>query len=63
MDNDEKNVNNTADPNRNYKDSVFVDLHSNDKILSEQAVIDIYNALFCSLKSFYCYCYVWVFIS
>ena len=45
MDNDEKNVNNTADPNRNYKDSVFVDLHSKDKILSEQAVIDIYNAL------------------
>ena len=31
--------------NRNYKDSVFVDLHSEDKLLRKQAVIDIYNAL------------------
>ena len=40
-----ENSNNESTPNRNYKDSVFVDLHSEDKILKEQAVIDIYNAL------------------
>ena len=33
------------EPNKNYKDSVFVDLHSEDKLLRKQAVIDIYNAL------------------
>lgn len=32
-------------PNREYQDSVFVDLHSNDEILREEAVMDIYNAL------------------
>lgn len=32
-------------PNREYKDSVFVDLHSKDEILKEEAVMDIYNAL------------------
>ena len=42
---DKRNLNNEATPNRNYKDSVFVDLHSEDKILKKQAVIDIYNAL------------------
>ena len=31
--------------NRKYKDSVFVDLHSKDELLKEQAVKDIYNAL------------------
>lgn len=36
---------NEMTPNREYKDSVFVDLHSKDELLREDAVIDIYNAL------------------
>jgi len=38
-------VSNILTPNREYKDSVFVDLHSKDEILREDAVMDIYNAL------------------
>ena len=47
--NDSTNLNkktqNVPTPNREYQDSVFVDLHSNDEILREEAVMDIYNAL------------------
>ena len=38
-------VSNILTPNREYKDSVFVDLHSKDEMLREDAVMDIYNAL------------------
>lgn len=40
-----ENMDHKTTPNRNYKDSVFVDLHSVDKVLKKQAVTDIYNAL------------------
>ena len=45
LNNTETKSQNASSPNREYKDSVFVDLHSNDIVLREQAVMDIYNAL------------------